>query len=110
VTFRYKFTEGRVKGLFVGGGARYQSKNYISRDVATGQVYWGNETLFADAFTGYRFRIPGTKRQLNLQLNVKNVFNSYLVGVGRYNANYSGLLRVYLNEPRSYRLTATMEF
>ena len=109
-TFRYKFTEGRAKGLFVGGGARYQSKNFISRDAATGRAYWGNEMLFADAFTGYRWRVPGTKLPLNLQLNVRNVFNSYLVGVGRYNTSYNGLLRVYLNEPRSYRLTATVEF
>jgi iron complex outermembrane recepter protein len=109
-TFRYKLSEGRLKGLFVGGGARYQSKNFVSRDAATGRVYWGNETLFADAFTGYRFRVPGTKLPLNLQLNVRNVFNSYLVGVGRYNTSYTGLLRVYLNEPRSYRLTASVDF
>lgn len=108
-TFRYKFTEGRAKGFFVVVGARYQSKNYISRDLATGRVYWGNETLFFDAFTGYRMRVPGTKLPISLQLNVKNLTNSYLVGVGRYNTTYNGLLRVYLNEPRSYRLIATVE-
>jgi hypothetical protein len=54
--------------------------------------------------------VPGTKLPLNLQLNVRNVFNSYLVGVGRYNTSYTGLLRVYLNEPRSYRLTASVDF
>jgi hypothetical protein len=44
------------------------------------------------------------------QLNVANVTNSYLVGVGRYNTAYNGLLRVYLNQPRTYRLTSTFEF
>jgi outer membrane receptor protein involved in Fe transport len=109
-TFRYKFIERRLKGAFVGGGARYQSKNFISRDNTTGRAFWGNEMLFVDAFAGYRTRLPGTKLPLSLQLNVKNLTNSYLVGVGRYNTTYDGLLRVYLNEPRSYRLTATMEF
>lgn len=109
-TFRYKFNEGRLKGLFVGGGGRYQSRNFISRDQATGREYWGNETLFFDAFAGYRLRIPGTKVPMTVQLNVRNLTNSYLVGVGRYNTAYDGLLRVYLNEPRSYRLSTTVEF
>jgi hypothetical protein len=41
---------------------------------------------------------------------VKNISNSYLSGTGRYNDNYTGVRRVYLNEPRSYRLTTTLEF
>lgn len=36
--------------------------------------------------------------------------SSYLVRVGRYNDTYDGLRRVYLSPPRSYRLTATLEF
>jgi hypothetical protein len=37
-------------------------------------------------------------------------FTTYLIGVGRYNTAYNGLLRVYLNQPRTYRLSATFEF
>lgn len=109
-TFRYKFSDGALRGVFVGGAARYQSRNFISLDRATGREYYGTPTLFGDVFAGYRLRIPGTKLPVTLQLNVRNLTNSYLVGVGRYNTTYNGLLRVYLNEPRSYRLTATMEF
>jgi hypothetical protein len=41
---------------------------------------------------------------------VKNVSNSYLANIGRYNDTYTGVRRVYLNEPRSYRLTTTLDF
>ncbi|MDO8543358.1 MAG: TonB-dependent receptor [Opitutaceae bacterium] len=109
-TTRYKFSEGRLKGLFAGGGARYQGKNYMQRNNATGQIYWGNETLFVDAFAGHRVRMPWLNRPVQLQLNVRNLTNSYRVGIGRLNDSYDGLRRVYLAEPRSYRLTMTMEF
>ena len=110
LTTRYKFSEGKLKGVFLGGAVRYQSKNltkYSSRD---GRPLWGTPTVFADWFVGHRFIVPHTKQPLSLQLNVKNAFNSYLVGVGRRNTQENGLLRVYLNEPRSYRLTASVDF
>ncbi len=110
-TARYKFgNETRLRGTFLGGSIRYNGKNFLSQNLATGQVYWGNETLLADAFAGYRTRIPGWKIPVTLQLNVKNLSNSYLANVGRYNDNYTGIRRVYLNEPRSYRFTTTLEF
>jgi hypothetical protein len=63
-----------------------------------------------DAFTGCRFRVPRSKISATVQLNVKNITNSYLANVGRYNDNYTGVRRVYLNEPRSFRLTTTLDF
>ena len=109
-TARYKFSEGRLRGAFTGASVRYNGKNYLSTDIATGRIYWGNETVFVDAFAGYRMRVPRTKIPLTLQLNVKNLSNSYLVTIGRYNDTYTGIRRVYLNEPRSYRFTTTLEF
>ncbi len=41
---------------------------------------------------------------------IRNMFNSFLVGVGRYNAQENGYLRVYLNEPRSFRLTLSADY
>ena len=82
----------------------------MSWDKATGQIYWGNESFLADAFAGYRFRVPRTKLNATVQLNVRNVGDDYLANVGRYNDNYTGVRRVYLNEPRSFRLTTTLEF
>jgi iron complex outermembrane recepter protein len=109
-TGRYRFSEGRLRGAFIGGGLRYQGKNYVQRDAATGRIYWGNEMLLADAFAGYRVKLPWLKSNLLVQLNVKNVSNSYRVGVGRYNSDFTQLRRIYLTPPRSYRLSTTLEF
>lgn len=109
-TARYAFREGRLRGLFLGGSIRYNGKNFLSWQRESGHIYWGNESLLGDAFAGYRTRVPRTKMNLTVQLNVKNISNSYLANVGRYNDNYTGVRRVYLNEPRSYRLTTTLEF
>jgi hypothetical protein len=109
-TARYAFREGKLRGAFVGGSVRYNGKNFMSWDKATGRIYWGNESVLADAFAGYRFRLPWAKVPATVQLNVKNVGNHYLANVGRYNDNYTGVRRVYLNEPRSWRLTTTLDF
>ena len=54
--------------------------------------------------------LPGRRLPMNVQLNVRNLFNSYLVGIGRLNTQENGYLRVYLNEPRNWKLTLTTEF
>ena len=110
ITGRYSFREGALKGAFAGGAVRYQSRNFVSTDNATGRDYWGTPTIFGDAFGGYRTRLPWRNLPVTVQLNVTNISNSYLVGVGRYNTAYNGLLRVYLNQPRAYRLTTTIEY
>ena len=109
-TARYRFSEGRLKGVFIGGSVRYNGKNFLSWDKPSGYVYWGNESLLGDAFAGHRFRVPGSRVNATVQLNVRNVSNSYLANIGRYNDTYTGVRRIYFNEPRSYRLTTTLEF
>ena len=110
LTARYRFTEGRLKGAFVGGAGRYQSRNLTRISQLNGREIWGTPTVFADTFAGYRFTVPGRKIPMNVQLNIRNMFNSYLVGVGRLNAQENGYLRIYLNEPRNYRLTVGADF
>jgi outer membrane receptor protein involved in Fe transport len=109
-TARYRFSEGRLKGTFIGGAVRYQGRNFISRDAATGRDYWGTPIVNGDAFAGYRLRLPWGNLPVTVQLNVRNLTNSCNVTVGRYNAAYSGVSRVYLQDPRSYRLTLSTEF
>ncbi|MSU24088.1 MAG: hypothetical protein EXS32_09745 [Opitutus sp.] len=109
-TARFKATEGRLRGAFAGGGFRYQGKNVMAYDIKTGAETLGNDTLFADAFAGYKVRVPLLRSTLTLQLNVRNLSNSYRVVVGRRNTAGDGLRRIYLNEPRSYRFTTTLEF
>ena len=121
LTTRYKFSgDGlggeRLKGAFIGGALRYQSKIYAQTDTrapsagGTGKDYWSNGLLQADAFAGYRFRLPWRKLSANLQLNVRNLTNSYLSTTARWNADFSGARRIYLRDPRSYRFTATVEY
>ena len=109
-TGRYSPAEGRLKGAFIGGGGRYQSRNLAQISTINGREIWGTPTLFVDSFAGYRFKLPGAKMPLSVQLNVKNLFNSYLTGLGRLNATETGIFRIYLNEPRNYRLTLTAEY
>ncbi|MDP3071723.1 MAG: hypothetical protein Q8N18_15640 [Opitutaceae bacterium] len=109
-TARYAFREGKLRGAFIGGSVRYTGKNFMSWDKASGHVYWGNESVLGDAFAGYRFRLPWANVPATMQLNVRNIGNDYRANVGRYNDNYTGVRRVYLNEPRSWRLTTTLEF
>jgi hypothetical protein len=96
--------------LALAGAARFQSRNLTKYSSLDGRALWGSATLFVDSFAGYRCTLPRWKLPLSVQLNIRNMFNSYLVGVGRYNAQENGYLRVYLNEPRSYRLTLTADF
>lgn len=111
VTSRYRFSEGPLRGLFAGGSVRYQSKVFAQRDTTTGREYWSNESVYVDAFTGYKVRVPFLARaQLTLQLNVRNLTNSYLATTARWNADFSGPRRLYLREPRSWRMSATLEF
>ena len=110
LTGRYSFREGRIKGAFVGGAVRYQSKNFVQTNNATGQDLYGTPTILGDAFAGYRFRLPWRNLPMTAQLNVTNVTNLLSVGVGRYNTTFDGLLRAYLAPPRTYRFTWSVEF
>ncbi len=111
VVSRYAFTDGPLKGAFVGGTVRYQSKVFSQTDTNTGRDFYANESVYADAFAGYKFRVAWMRKaQLTLQLNVRNLTNSYLVTTARWNADFSGPRRLYVRDPRSYRLAGTLEF
>ena len=117
VTSRYRFGAGALKGAFVGGAVRYQSAAFSQTDTrapsagGTGRDYYAEGTLFTDAFVGYPFRLPGwPKASARVQLNGRNVFNSDLVSLARYNADFTGARRIYLREPRSWRLTLSVDY
>ncbi len=118
---RYSFTEGRLKGLFVGGGIRWQGKSRLGREVTGtaangrrtyGDILYGPEDFKADAFVGYRreLSVRGRSPELTVQVNVTNLTNEDEWMPLRYNANKSGLTRVLLFEPRKARLSATVTF
>ena len=114
VTTKYSFTAGILKGAFVGGSYKFQSKNYMQSDSTApnpvGRTYYGDPIWGADAFVGYNVRLPWKGKRLLLQLNVYNVFNESLIEPARYNFDFTGMRRVYLREPRAWRLTTTFSF
>jgi outer membrane receptor protein involved in Fe transport len=118
---RYTFTDGPLKGTFVGGGVRWQARSKLGR-VITGQAADGSDlygrTLIGpddfkvDAFAGHRRRIGlrGRGADLTLQLNVTNLTDEDPMMPMRYNANQSGYLRILLQDPRRLRLSAGVSF
>lgn len=118
---RYSFSDGRLKGTFLGGGVRWQSTSKLGRAVIGtaangnkifGETYNGPEDFKMDAFVGYRRKISvrNSSPELTLQLNVTNLTDEDEVMPLRYNPNKSGYLRVLLFEPRKLRFTASLAF
>lgn len=140
ITARYNFQEGFLKGIGIGGSMRYQTNNYMPNPdadkITNNEVYppppgttdlafdpgpygkdgsnmlKGSSLLFYDAFISYRCKIFGGRTTMKLQLNIKNIFNNYLVTVGRITPASAGnqWTRVYVNDPRTFRLSATFDF
>lgn len=95
---------------------RYQSGAFSQTDTraasagGTGQDYFTKGTLFTDAFAGYRFKLPWQKLPVSAQLKGRNIFNADRVSLARYNSDFSAARRVYLREPRSWRLTLSVDY
>jgi iron complex outermembrane recepter protein len=107
---RYSFSEGPLRGLFLGGGYRHHSKaptNFVAGDI----LAWSNSRWESDALAGYQMqkRLWFLKRGVRVQLNVKNVFNNTDPRITRYSSNGT-INRVNIEAPRSYRLTTSFDF
>lgn len=118
---RYTFLDGWFKGVFVGGGARWQSRPLNGRLIVGrrsngsaiyGSSVYGPEDFKMDGFIGYRrpMKFGDHRTQLAVQLNVRNLTNEDSSMPLRYNNNFTGLSRTVLLEPRSFRFTTTLEF
>ena len=109
---RYSFAGGKLRGTFVGGGLRYQSRNVLQKNFATGAVLEGEPLFGVDALVGHTARMTvGSRRVVGrYQLNVRNLLDERKPLIGRYNSDFSGIRRVVLQEPRQLRLTAAFEF
>lgn len=104
----YRFTEGMLKGFRIGGGARYISESALGRD-ANNDVFFGNGQTLVDFVTGYSFKAFGDSTNVNLQVNVSNLFDERDLYLTR--ANGAGLVnRVTIPAPRSVRFSATFTF
>ena len=139
LTGKYTFRDNWLKGAALGGSVRYSSYSLqpnpisltthwdeIQRDDHPSDVgmdpsiyyNYGNMIhapglLFYDVLASYRCKLFGGRTNMTLQLNIMNIFNQDIVVTARLSRNNAGVIyqrRVYLNEPRSIRLTATFDF
>lgn len=107
---RYSFSSGPLKGLFIGGGYRYQSKNLAGRTaLPEAAPIWGRAISVADVFAGYTVRKVPLFGEVRLQLNVANVFDQDkpLETLFFNDGTVRRLVRV---APRTWRLSANVEF
>lgn len=118
----YTFTEGRLKGFFVGGSERWEDRSVIGYygrasgangtliDVSdTTRPIYDSANFYTDLWIGYRTRIAGDKYGLKVQLNCANVFESgklQTVGVNLDGSPYA--FRIV--DPRLLQFTTTLEF
>jgi outer membrane receptor protein involved in Fe transport len=121
----YKFTEGKLRGLSVFGGLRYQSgaevgyrlyfdeNGVAQRDRSS--IATSDPMFFNDAGLAYVTGAGWLKRgaTLRLQYNVRNIFNDNDYAVARTATDtYGNLLttRYYVPEPRAMSFSATVSF
>ncbi len=104
---RYTFLDGPAKGLFIGGGFNYRSKNYagyIDTDndsIAESLQSFGGYTTF-DFLAGYSLRV-GTKSRLTFRANLRNAFDrTYIMAT---DINFAGY-----GDARQFMLTTGLEF
>jgi len=113
----YRFSDGLLKGLTLGGGANYRGDAILGVKPATlqnpvNEVFKGRDYINYNAMLGYEFKLPRDIR-VRLQLNVDNLFNNddKQVVASAWNPVINGL-QTYeaIPTPRSYRLSATFSF
>ena len=134
-TGKYAFQDGLLKGLSLGASARYRSPNLMidpyNRSVAAAlaqppasatdlyidpSMYYGtrntmrgNSLTSIDPFASYKCKLFGGRANLTLQLNIYNLMDQGVVTVSAMTVD-SIPRRTYINPPRTYRLTATIDF
>lgn len=103
---RYGFSDGILKGLSLGLGYRYQSKNVIGVDDRT--LIYGNDFWQAEAMVGYDMHGFHKGHKLRLQLNIRNLFDDTDPLILRYQG--TGIRRYKLMDPREWTLSANYIF
>ncbi len=115
---RYRFTDGRLKGLALAGGARYQSRNIAGVDLLTNTPLYGNDRLMFDAMFQYRTRgllgLLPEKVGVSWQVNVENLFNDQTIYITK--AALDDITRTryirrgFREDPRNVSLTVRLDF
>lgn len=116
----YRFVEGALKGLSVGGAARWQDKyaiGYALLENEDGIVvddinkpYWSDDQLAIDLWVGYRRKVF-RDIDWSIQLNIQNVNNWNSDHITAVRAQPNGdVARVRFDPPREIFVTNTFSF
>jgi hypothetical protein len=118
----YNFTEGRFKGISIGGGQRWESKasigyfgrasgaNGTSLDVSDiSRPIYDDGNSYTDLWASYTRRILNDKVRWKIQLNVSNVFENG--GLRTVGVNFDGSPYAFrIIDPRQFILTSSFDF
>ncbi len=115
---RYQFSTGRLKGLAVGGGWRYQSANLAGIHIQTDRVLWGNPRSLFDLLLQYKTKglagVWANAANVTYQLNVTNLLDDRTINATKLDLdNVSGVQfyrRAYREAPRVFAFTVRTEF
>ncbi len=120
---RYSFDQGLLKGFFIGGGVRWQSRNIMQRELVgfdplnkdvVGKVLYGPAIFNVDGLMGYAtsFKSGPLNRgtTMRVQLNVQNLLDNQTPQVVRLNRVGDGYWRVVSRDPRTFRLSVALGF
>lgn len=108
---RYEFSQGPLKGLFIGGGYGYQSKMLTALTPAPeNRKIWAPSKDNVDALLGYSLRKFRNGMRVSFQLNVYNLLDDTDPEITRYDATGVYPRRFNVVEPRTFRLTTTIQF
>jgi hypothetical protein len=115
---RYSVTQGRLKGLALGGGWRFQGKNMAGYDLVTGTPLWGNDRSLFDVMIQYRTKgllgYRPEKTTVTYQLNVTNLLDDdslYITGMAADTVTGEHFVRrAFREEPRNLSLTLRLDF
>lgn len=115
---RYRFTDGRLNGLTLGGGVRYQSRNIAGADLLNNTPLYGNDRLLFDAMLQYRtrglFGWWADKAVVTWQVNVQNLLDDRTIYITKAaldditRTRYTS--RGFREDPREVSLTMRAEF
>jgi outer membrane receptor protein involved in Fe transport len=119
----YNFFEGALKGLSLGGGVRWQSKDIIGYAydipsltsppvvIDSSKPFYGEPLLNVTATVGYTMKVK--RAQVRFQLNVNNLFDERGTFARAAIDDLTGNrfeTRQQVREPRSFAFTTTVKF
>lgn len=110
---RYGFSSGWLRGLYIGGGYRYQSRIFTGLESQESRrEVWGPSTDQLDLMAGYSVRGLGKGRQLSFQINVLNALNERDPVITRYEFVEGRQVPYGVKppDPLSWRFTTSFEF